>query len=180
MRFYKAPLTLSIIIFNFIIFAFEQIYANGREIRLIFGLNPFIFNGLYFQFFSTAFLHSTLLHILMNMVILFDFGSKIERVFGSIYFGALYFVGMLCSSLASLAWVYYGAINDKFVNVVGASGAISALLGFVAYASPEQRKGLFVAILVMSFLPLLVGEKIAWYSHIAGFVGGYIFARIRL
>ena len=43
----------------------------------------------------------------------------------------------------------------------------------LAYYDKRNAKGIFVAILLMSFAPLLVGLKVAWYAHILGFLVGY-------
>ncbi|BCX79434.1 rhomboid family intramembrane serine protease [Campylobacter sp. 19-13652] len=169
----KAKITYIIIAINFLIFLF-----TSRGLTITFGLNHLFFDGLYFQIFTSAFLHGGFLHIAMNMAILYGFGGDLERAIGAWRYIFLYFVGILGSGIVSAFWVYLGMRNLEFINVIGASGAISALLGFVASALPSQRKELIVAILIMSFLPLLAGESVAWYSHIGGFVAGYIFAKV--
>lgn len=169
----NAKITYIIIGINFLTFLFTD-----RDFTITFGLNPLFFDGFYFQIFTSAFLHGGFLHIAMNMAILYGFGGDLERAIGKWRYILLYFIGILGSGIASVFWVYLGIKNLEFINVVGASGAISALLGFVAYAVPSQRKGLVVAILLMSFLPFLAGESVAWYAHIGGFIAGYIFAKV--
>ena len=61
--------------------------------------------------------------------------------------------------------------ND--VNMVGASGAISVLLGFLAFYDRASAKGLFIALMLMSFAPLLLGVNVAWYAHLFGFGVGF-------
>jgi len=63
-------------------------------------------------------------------------------------------------------------------NVVGASGAISVLFGWFAKKDPHLRGGLVVAILIISFVPLLMGVPVAWYGHLIGFVLGWILGYI--
>jgi len=60
--------------------------------------------------------------------------------------------------------------------LVGASGAISVLFGWIAYVDRFNRKGIFVAILLISFAPLLLGINIAWYAHLIGFGVGFCIA----
>jgi len=67
----------------------------------------------------------------------------------------------------------------EIVNIVGASGAICVLLGVIAYFDERNAGGIFVAILIMSFAPMLMGVNVAWYAHIAGFVVGYGFGMIQ-
>jgi membrane associated rhomboid family serine protease len=83
----------------------------------------------------------------------------------------LYFVGGVATSFVS---IYYNYFTNEVVNLVGASGAISVLLGWYALKDRYQREGIIVWILLISFAPLLLGMPIAWYSHIAGFVIGFV------
>lgn len=62
---------------------------------------------------------------------------------------------------------------------MGASGAICVLMGFYAFLDKTSTKGLVVAILLMSFLPLFMGINVAWYGHIFGFISGYTLAFLR-
>lgn len=52
-------------------------------------------------------------------------------------------------------------------------------MGFYAFLDKTSTKGLVVAILLMSFLPLFMGINVAWYGHIFGFMSGYILAFLR-
>ena len=69
---------------------------------------------------------------------------------------------------------------ERFINVVGASGAICVLMGYYAYTDKSSTKGLIVAILLMSFAPIFMGINIAWYAHIFGFICGYALAKIQI
>ena len=85
------------------------------------------------------------------------------------------------TSILSFVFIYFSFINGgEFINTVGASGAISILLGMLAFLDKQSAKGLVLAILLMSFAPMLVGIKIAWYSHLIGFAIGYLLLRFRL
>ena len=64
--------------------------------------------------------------------------------------------------------------------MIGASGVISMLLGMLTFLDKQNAKGLVIAILLMSFIPILMGVNIAWYAHIIGFGVGYISLRFRL
>ena len=70
-------------------------------------------------------------------------------------------------------------LYDELVNMVGASGAISVLLGFLAYYDRASGKGLLIALVLMSFAPLLMGVQIAWYAHLFGFGVGFSLAFLR-
>ena len=68
-----------------------------------------------------------------------------------------------------LATLYF----EPYSNLVGASGAICVLFGFMAYFMPMLRSGLFLGLLIMSFVPMLLGVQVAWYAHLFGFGVGF-------
>ncbi len=157
-----------IILVNIFMFIVQNSIHNGI---LYFGLNIYFFrNELYYQLLSTMFVHGGVAHILMNMFVLFQFGNIIERVIGIPKYLFLYFVGGVLTSIGSLAYMY---ITGDWANLVGASGAISVLLGWFALKDTYQRKGIIVWILLISFAPLLLGMPVAWYAHLIGFALGW-------
>ncbi len=158
-----------IILVNIFMFIIQNSIHNGI---LYFGLNIYFFtNALYYQLFSTMFVHGGVAHILMNMFVLYQFGNIIERLIGIPKYLFLYFIGGLLTSIGSLAYMYF---TGDWANLVGASGAISVLLGWFALKDTYQRKGIIVWVLLISFAPLLLGMPIAWYAHLIGFALGWI------
>ncbi|MEA3353602.1 MAG: rhomboid family intramembrane serine protease [Campylobacterota bacterium] len=158
-----------IIILNLIMFGVQNTIEHGI---VRFGLNIFFFEyKLYYQLLSTMFVHSGVFHILMNMFVLYQFGSMIEEVIGVKRYLFIYFIGGILTSALSL---FYMNITDNWVNLVGASGAICVLLGWFALKDTYQRKGIIIWVLLISFAPLLLGFPIAWYAHIIGFVLGWL------
>lgn len=161
-----------VIFLTVIAYFFQQTSENSS---LIFGLNFYFFKGFYWQVLTSMFVHGGVLHLAMNMVVLYQFGDVIERSKGRFAYVILYFGGGVLTSLLSIAFMYLFGLNHI---LVGASGAISVLIGYIAFWDKFNRKGLFIWILAISFLPLLVGMPIAWYAHIIGFVVGFILAKI--
>ena len=107
----------------------------------------------------------------MNMFVLWQFGNLLEQYIGKVRFLLLYFIGGILTSIGTLVYIYF---TSDLINVVGASGAISVLLGFLALKDQEQRKGIIVWILLISFAPLLFGVPVAWYAHLIGFAFGWM------
>ncbi|TEY01183.1 rhomboid family intramembrane serine protease [Campylobacter sp. US33a] len=144
-----------------------------------FGLNLLMLEKAYYwQVLSSMFIHANFTHLILNMMVLYQFGSILERWLGAMKFFVLYFLGGLLCSLLSFVYIYFEfTMTQEVVNVVGASGAICVLMGYYAFLDKNSLKGLLIAILLISFLPLLMGVNIAWYGHIFGFVCGYILAR---
>src|SRR5574344_2914119 len=99
----------------------------------------------------------------------------LERFIGAKRFITLYLVTGILTSLLSFLYIFY---VDVGVNLVGASGAICAILGFYAYFVKEERKGIVTWILLISVAPLLIGLPIAWYAHFIGIFVGFVYAII--
>ncbi|MGM0518081.1 MAG: rhomboid family intramembrane serine protease [Campylobacterota bacterium] len=166
---------VNIIIGVTVLFYFIQISMNNGG--LFFGLNIyFSAYDFWWQPLSTMFAHGGLMHLAMNMFVLYQFGSLIERYKGSYEFITLYFLCGILTSLLSYAYIYF---LDNQVNLVGASGAICALLGYVAYLDRSQRSGIITWVLLISVAPLIIGLPIAWYAHFIGLGLGFLYALIR-
>ena len=142
----------------------------------------FFTDGLYvWQPATSMFMHANLAHLLMNMAVLYQFGSLLERYYGSEKFAVVYCVGGVLTSLLSFIYIYFIFKNNGiFINLVGASGAISLLLGILAFLDASSRKGLIIAILLMSFAPVAMGANVAWYAHIIGFALGYFGVKFKV
>ncbi len=171
----KKNLTITniIILANIIMFAVQNMIENGI---LIFGLNIYFLKyELWHQLISTMFVHGGVAHIFMNMFILFQFGSEIEKAIGKVKYILLYFVGGLLTSIGSFVYMY---MSGNWANLVGASGAICVLIGFIALRDKYNRKGLIIWVLLISFAPVLLGFPIAWYAHIIGFIIGWLLGYI--
>lgn len=95
---------------------------------------------------GAAFSHQELFHLGVNMCVLYSLGTSLCEQIGAGPFVGLYLSGAVVSSLASLAWNVY---RQRFaVLSLGASGAISTVVGTYAYINPDSR-------LYIIFLPFL-------------------------
>jgi membrane associated rhomboid family serine protease len=167
----KKNLTITNLIIgaNIIMFAIQNSILHGD---IIYGLNVnFIIHELWYQPLSTMFVHGGFGHIFMNMFVLFQFGNQIEEAIGKIKYIILYFIGGILTSLGSFAYMHF---SGDWANLVGASGAISVLIGWLALRDKFNRNGLVIWILLISFAPLLIGLPVAWYSHLIGFALGWL------
>lgn len=175
-KFSKKDITATnVLIFITVVMYIIQI--NIEEGGLLFGLNLyFLVYNFWWQPLSTIFAHGGIAHLGMNMFVLWQFGNLIERSSSSKELIALYLVTGIITSLLSFAYIYY---LDNYVNLVGASGAICALLGYVAYYDKAQRSGIITWVLLISVAPLIIGLPIAWYAHFIGLAVGFISGVIR-
>lgn len=175
-NFSKKDLTVTnILIFITVVMYIIQI--NTSQGGLLFGLNLyFLIYDFWWQPLSSMFAHGGIAHLGMNMFVLWQFGNLIERGRGKKEIILLYLISGIATSLLSFAYIFY---LDNSVNLVGASGAICALLGYVAYYDKAQRSGIITWVLLISVAPLLIGLPIAWYAHFIGLAVGFIYALIR-
>ncbi len=141
---------------------------------------------------SSIFLHFPYvpLHLLVNMIGIWSFGSFLERQIGSMRFLWCYLVSGLCSTLFVVLMPYiWGSDQDLVRPTVGASGALLGLLGSVAVLFPHSRLyllffpmkaknaalGLAVVSLLLSFFDAL--SFISHNGHLGGLLGGIIYAK---
>lgn len=143
---------------------------------------------------TALFVHGSWLHLLGNMLFLFVFGAMAEERMGPIGY-ALFYLG--CGCLALLG--YAAAHADSGQTLVGASGAISAVLGAFLYLFPKARVTSlfpFLFFLPLRFpawvvLPFWValqwlaatretqGPGVAYLAHLLGFSFGFGYAWVR-
>ncbi|MGY0800010.1 rhomboid family intramembrane serine protease [Lysobacter sp. A286] len=156
--------------------AWAQSLPDGSLVRLI----------------SALFLHADWVHLLGNLVFLLIFGLPAERAMGPWRFMLLFLLG---GAVANLAAVLSIATPDRLI--IGASGAVSALIGAYLALFPGARLGLVVPLGVfLQFVKvpaaLLIGiwallqvvftfigpafGAVAWSAHLAGFAFGGAFA----
>jgi membrane associated rhomboid family serine protease len=140
------------------------------------GLQPLeiALRGEYYRLITATFLHGGLLHVALNMYVLWILGSMLEPTLGSGRFAAIYFISGLTASATSYA---LGPANQLGV---GASGAIFGLLGaWVAFAyrrrgtafgAMQLRQALFW-VGINFFLGFSIGG-IDNFAHLGGLIGG--------
>ncbi len=103
--------------------------TNPRGDHLIlWGANfaPFTLNGQPWRLFTAMFLHGGLLHLALNMYMLFGLGGLVERTFGHVRFTLVYLISGLFGGLASALW---NAASGMPAPSIGASGALMGISG---------------------------------------------------
>ncbi len=141
---------------------------------------------------SSIFVHGGVMHLVGNMIFLWVFADNIEATIGSSRFVLFYLLGGI---IAGITHVLFNP--GSMVPAVGASGAISAVLGAYMVMFPKSRIRVFIIFLFSSaYLPAFlflgiwilqqaisgVGSLgtvnldsggVAWWAHIGGFVFGF-------
>lgn len=131
----KTPvITITLIALNILVFLFR--WGGLREAVNTFGLVPQeILSGENLKtLFSSMFLHGGLIHLVVNMWFLWVFGDNLEDCFGRFKFLAFYLATGLLAGL-----IYCFLAPDKTVPVIGASGAISGVLGAYLVLFPGNK-----------------------------------------
>ena len=136
-----SPVTWALLIVNCAVFVYTLSLQSNSAITdfiLTFGFIPGEFFGTPvpegFTLFSSMFLHGGVMHILGNMLFLFVFGDNVEDRMGHLGFLVFYLAGGMVATLAHGAFAVESALP-----MVGASGAISAVLGAYMMLFPRQR-----------------------------------------
>ena len=130
---------------------------------------------------TSAFLHSQgfVLHIVLNMYMLWIFGQALEPLLGRIRFLAVYLLSAIGGSVGFLLLTpVYPAAGP--VGVVGASGAIFGLFGAMLVVQRHRgsdTKQLWILIAINGVIGFMV-PQIAWQAHLGGLVTGALCAAV--
>ncbi|MCA9121927.1 MAG: rhomboid family intramembrane serine protease [Planctomycetaceae bacterium] len=129
-------------------------------------------------------------HLLFNMLFLYWFGKRLERVYGSAEFTAFYFAALLTSSLSYIALDLY---TNKGIPAIGASGAVWGVVALYALLYPYERiyiyflfpveiRWLVLLYFILDLHPVLLalsGENqftgVAHAAHIGGAIFGFVY-----
>ena len=157
--------------------------------------------SVYLTLITSMFMHGGIAHIFGNMLFLWIFGDNIEDRLGHLRYLGFY---LLCGIIASLAHVFSTAAfatnqNDLLVPSLGASGAISGVLGGYILLHPSRRVnvilfsiitavpawvaiGIWFAFQLISGLGMLgAGSQqggVAYAAHIGGFIAGLVLIKL--
>jgi len=189
-------ITISIIFLNALAFLLEL--ANGNAFVIQWSLTPAqVVGGHHLvTIFTAMFMHGSWSHIVGNMVFLWAFGPEIEDAMSPARFLVFYLAGGVAAMLAQIA-----TDPGSTVPILGASGAIAAVMGAFLVTFPKDRIrtilffGFFFRV---TFIPaaLLIGfwflvqllsfgaitnvqsGGVAYLAHISGMIFGALTARL--
>lgn len=185
------------LVLNILIFLY-QVTLSPDELMIFFDRYSTIPNYIaeghhYGTLITSMFLHGSAIHLLGNMMFLWVFADNIEATVGNLTFLLFYVVGGV---VASLAHVYFN-INSEIPSL-GASGAISAVLGAYLIMFPHSRIKTIVFLIIilrrvtmsaLAFLGIWIAIQIfstvqsmgmtestgtAWFAHLGGLAFGLV------
>jgi len=175
-------------------YALVPVRYTEPEIARYAGLDP----GNWWPMLTNMFMHGGWIHLISNMWFLWIFGPAMEARFGRLGFASLYLLGGLAANFLHL--VTHVSSTEP---VLGASGAIAAVIGAYAVTYPAAR---VLTIVPIGFIPLFfripafvfafvwfglqvlqgnlelatpsIAGAVAWWAHIGGFAFGALFALV--
>ena len=215
---HKPIISYSFIFINIAVFLL-QISTPGHLICSFSTIPMDIINGeSYHTLVSAIFMHGSWMHLIGNMLFLWVFADNIEAKIGSINFLVFYMAG---GFIASFTHIYFSTLGSEINQItclpcsdynpcadgmqisaavipsLGASGAISAVMGAYLLMFPKSRIKVLVLLLFRSFYvpailflglwflqqlfsgigtlgPTTTTEGVAWWAHIGGFIFGLV------
>lgn len=206
----RGPVTNALVIVNLVIAVILLVPIWWQYAVVSGGLFPIRLNGDSSAFseirflvpamltpITASFLHGGIMHVVMNMLMLMLIGKMVERVLGGGLYLALYLMGAYAA--AGTEWtaavMQWPMSANMMAPAIGASGAISAIIGAYVLLFPNQQPKAWGPVpaqiarplhltlawvglnLALGFVGPGLGIGIAIWSHIGGFVAGLLLAR---
>jgi len=145
-----------------------------------------------YRIFTAMFTHADIFHIFFNMYFLYVFGRAVEKTLGHARFLALYLMSGVLAAIFHTVFIYLQNPADLAIPSVGASGAISGVLGAYMLLYPGTRLTacffLFIFPLCFEMLAayyilfwfavqvlegsIAFNSNIAFFAHAGGFLAG--------
>ena len=195
-----AFVNLAIILLCIAVWVYEITLPPPLLERFIYeyGFIPALFPERPWTLITHIFIHGGWLHILGNMLYLWVFGDNVEDRQGHLKYLIFFFLCGAAAALLQAAVAFW--VGNPYIPLIGASGAISGVLGAYMYYYPRARVfgfvplgifllavewpaevfiGLWFVYQVINgifFLHLGVQGGVAWFAHIGGFLVGYALA----
>jgi membrane associated rhomboid family serine protease len=150
--------------------------------------------------FTSMFMHASWAHIIGNMLFLWIFGNNVEDTLGRVRFLVFYLVGGLAATaVQTFVTLQYGSPEQGLIPNLGASGAISAVLGAYFVLFPHGKVLTFVPPFFFFAIPAFVflgiyfvyqlivggasfvspetGGGVAYFAHLGGIAFGLVAAK---
>lgn len=129
----------------------------------------FVLNGYIYQVFTYMFVHSSISHILFNMLSLFIFGRALEERLGTREFVMFY---LLVGTLSGIFSFFSYLLSGQNAILLGASGAVYGVLLMFAVFFPFAKIYIFGLLPIRAPFLIIIFFLIEAYSQVSGANGG--------
>lgn len=202
---YRPVVVSLVILINALVYVYtsmnssKPLLSSSEDSFYKYGFIPYyLFTDPYegaMRVFTSMFIHADVIHILFNMYFLWLFGSRLEGFIGHSKTLLLYLLSGLTAVLFHVAFTPIGGYDALAIPAVGASGAISGVLGAYLLTLPRTRLVMCWFFLLVPFCFALSAEVfmiiwfiqqvvygylrlggVAYFAHVGGFVMGLLLA----
>lgn len=171
----KPVITYVLIVLNLMVFLYGMLHGNNELIELFGNNYELVQSGQIYRLFTCMFVHSDIMHILLNMYALYTIGPVVERYYGKGKYLFIYIISGLLGSVFSGVFMSANSIS------IGASGAIFGLLGSICYFTYYYRatlqgilRGSIIPVIVINLVIGFLSPSIDLSAHIGGLIGGIL------
>ncbi|MCF7800709.1 MAG: rhomboid family intramembrane serine protease [Candidatus Marinimicrobia bacterium] len=188
------PAIKNIIIINIAVFLFLNLLGrNAGFLVHYFGLNPelVLTRVMIWQPVSYMFLHGGFMHLFMNMLMLWLFGTELEMLWGRREFYRFYFITGIGSGILSIVPYIVGVLTQgtSFSPVIiGASGAVYGILlafaltwpdrtVYLYFIMPVKVKHLMIFMGIITFLSVGNRDGVSHVTHLGGLLVAWLYLR---
>ena len=167
---------------------------NNSELLQKFVFTPYIVarNKEYYRFFSSGLIHANLVHLLLNLYVLYIFGTGVEHAFKAIMssVGNTLYLGMYILAIGfSELYSFYKHRDNPRYSSLGASGAVSAVVFASILIDPMRGIGLIIIpgvyipgviagvlyLVYSAYMSKKNADNIGHNAHFYGALFGFIF-----
>jgi membrane associated rhomboid family serine protease len=126
------------------------------------------------SFILNNYTHNDLLHILFNMIILYQFGSLADKIYNKNQQITLYFFSGICISMIMFAYIKF---IDPLFAMKGFSGIACFLIGCVyMHLDKMNARNILIMLGLYHVIVIAAGLPVAWQAHLIGGVLGYLYS----
>lgn len=194
----KATLTIAILLIGIYciqLIAGETQLTPGMTFRealtWTFGLTPsLVLRGFFWQPITYAWLHGSLLHLSLNVIILIRLGFLLEKQWGARRFLTVFLVSIVGGGVAWWAELYLHPPVPIYRSCIGISAGVAGLIGAIAYQCSQKqfsfrcfgreyilpRWGISIVMICSCLIEYVwLSQSVAVAAHIGGVLSGYVY-----
>ncbi|MGI8981607.1 MAG: rhomboid family intramembrane serine protease [Pirellulaceae bacterium] len=181
-RVYVTPVLIGVNVLVFVAMALSGVSLTSPAIAdlLLWGANfgPKALAGEWWRLLTCMFIHIGIVHILLNMWVLYSAGPLVERMVGNVGFLLMYLTAGLCGSVASLFWNPVVVSAGASGAVFGVFGCLLALVlrgkGSIPTETLKHLRSSGFSFLVINLVFGMMMPNIGMAAHLGGLAGGFL------